>query len=326
MLFSNKTPNKNSPFVLKSKTPTKGNLHTTPKPKKDKMGNDSTPTQRENRPFSKETSREPFLLKFKTRESMAILQSLEEIHGELNFSEYDIFPVDKIDRAKKNIEDLLGYLGEQPICRHHRDLLNLYCDTEKEVVCVSCVYKGTGHKGHKVKALETVEKMLDLETIRNEEKSRSLVHQLDKIKGEIELMTKEIGENYMNISKYTTSIIDETINELNLMRTEMEKKLSLSYRRTVTVINRYSEALDKIVNHLDSSMEKTVIMNSLSKHLLFKELTHEDDLIESLVQKFNENRQLMEQWNKSNRDFEKIVLRKRNHTKERVDAFVVTEF
>ena len=74
----------------------------------------------------------------------------------------------------------------------------------------------------------------------------------------------------MNISKYTTSVIDETINELKHMRTEMEKKLSLSYRRTVTVINRYGEALDKIVNHLDSSMEKTLLMNSLSKHLLFK--------------------------------------------------------
>jgi prefoldin subunit 5 len=42
------------------------------------------------------------------------------------------------------------------------------------------------------------------------------------------------------ISKYTISIIDESIKELNAMKTDMEKKLSLAYRRTTTVINRYN--------------------------------------------------------------------------------------
>jgi prefoldin subunit 5 len=44
----------------------------------------------------------------------------------------------------------------------------------------------------------------------------------------------------MMISKYTISIIDESIKELNAMKTDMEKKLSLAYRRTTTVINRYN--------------------------------------------------------------------------------------
>ena len=53
-------------------------------------------------------------------------------------------------------------------------------------------------------------------------------------------MTKRIGENYMMISKYTVSIIDESIKELNSMKVDMEKKISLAYRRTTTVINRYN--------------------------------------------------------------------------------------
>ena len=73
----------------------------------------------------------------------------------------------------------------------------------------------------------------------------------------------------------------------------MEKKLSLAYRRTTTVINRYSDALDMIINHLDNHMQKTVVMNPLSKHILLKELTSENELIDSLVGKFQENRQLM---------------------------------
>jgi len=59
------------------------------------------------------------------------------------------------------------------------------------------------------------------------------------------------------------------------------------------VINRYNEALEMLINHIDSSIVKTVPMNSLSKHLVLKELTFESDIVESLVNKFIENRQLM---------------------------------
>ncbi len=48
-------------------------------------------------------------------------------------------------------------------------------------------------------------------------------------------------------------------------------------------------------------MQKTVVMNPLSKHILLKELTSENELIDSLVGKFQENRQLMEQWGRSNK-------------------------
>jgi hypothetical protein len=194
----------------------------------------------------------------------------------LNFNEYDVFPLQNIERAKHNIHDLLTYLGDEPICRNHKDLLNLYCDSDKEVICVSCVYKAGEHKNHKIKSLESVEKMLDLETIRFEEKTKGLVHHLNQLKEEIDFMTKRIEENYMMISKFTINIIDESIKELNAMKVDMEKKLSLAYRRTNTVISRYNEALDNIVNHLDFSIQKTVIMNPLSKHLLLKELSLEN--------------------------------------------------
>lgn len=42
-----------------------------------------------------------------------------------------------------------------------------------------------------------------------------------------------------------------------------------------------------MVNHLDNNVQKTVVMNSLSKHMLLKELTTENELIESLVSKFS---------------------------------------
>ena len=81
------------------------------------------------------------------------MQCLEDIYYELNFNEYDVFPLEHIEKAKKNILNLLNYLGDSPTCRYHKDLLNLYCESDKEVICVSCVYKPGEHKNHKIKSL-----------------------------------------------------------------------------------------------------------------------------------------------------------------------------
>jgi hypothetical protein len=56
-----------------------------------------------------------------------------------------------------------------------------------------------------------------------------------------------------------------------------------------------------VVNHLEVSVDKTMVMNNLSKYMLFKELTLESELIGELVGKFNENKELIEQWTRSNR-------------------------
>lgn len=65
--------------------------------------------------------------KYKTKEPFLILQALEDIYHELDFNEYDVFPLQNIEKAKKNIQELLGFLGDEPTCRYHKDLLNLYC-------------------------------------------------------------------------------------------------------------------------------------------------------------------------------------------------------
>jgi hypothetical protein len=141
MLFSAKTGLTQS----KSRTPQKNAgmfASTTKQTKKESKGDVK----------DKSSTKENTGIKYKTKDSYLILQSLEEIYAELSFNEFDVFPVENIEKAKKNIQNLLGFLGEEPTCRYHKDLLNLYCENEKEVVCVSCVYKDK-HKNHKVKSL-----------------------------------------------------------------------------------------------------------------------------------------------------------------------------
>ena len=121
---------------------------------------------------------------------MGILYSLEEIYNQLNFNEYDAFPQERIGEARKNIERLYVYYKDE-ICPKHEDLLNLYCETEKEVICVSCVYKGgQEHRGHKIKPIDSIDKIIEYETIRNEEKAKGLVNQLSILQEEIRQMEK----------------------------------------------------------------------------------------------------------------------------------------
>jgi hypothetical protein len=135
----------------RSKTPNKSGLGPTSTTKKDNSRFDTGQKDKKDK-----SGKENMGLKYRTKDSYLILQNLEEIYHELNFNEFDVFPLENIEKAKKNIQNLLTFLGDQPTCRYHRDLLNLYCDTDKTVICVSCVYKAGEHKSHKVKSIESV--------------------------------------------------------------------------------------------------------------------------------------------------------------------------
>ena len=124
MLFANKTVGGHH---NRSKTPQRNTISgssTHRVSKKDANNQDSA--QRD-----KSGMKEQPGFKFKTKDSFQILQALELIYNDLNFNEYDVFPLQNIEKAKKNIQDLLNYLGEEPTCRYHKDLLNLYCESDK---------------------------------------------------------------------------------------------------------------------------------------------------------------------------------------------------
>ena len=67
----------------------------------------------------------------------------------------------------------------------------------------------------------------------------------------------------------------------------MERKLSLAYKRTTTVINRYHESLEFMITRLEKGIQQSMAMSPLSRYLLLKELTMENDLIESLITKYS---------------------------------------
>lgn len=66
-------------------------------------------------------------------------------------------------------------------------------------------------------------------------------------------------------------------------------------------------------------------MNGLSKYLLLKEINKESVLMEEFINKFNENRILMDQWRRSQRESEKAVAKKKIVKQNRDDIIIVTE-
>ncbi len=72
----------------------------------------------------------------------------------LEFDSFDVFESDKINSAKLIVENLCKFLKEKPICIKHKEVLNLYCQTDKQLVCVECIYKlNPDHKNHSVKGI-----------------------------------------------------------------------------------------------------------------------------------------------------------------------------
>ena len=128
----------------------------------------------------------------------------------------------------------------------------------------------------------------------------------------------------MNISNNSMNIINDAIKELELMKEEFGQKLSLSYRRTNTIVKRYNECLELMISTLESNLKKASMMKGLSKYLLLREVNKDNVLMEDLIAKFNENRVLLDQWKRSMKETERIFTRKKKQTFNKEDVYVVT--
>lgn len=62
---------------------------------------------------------------------------------------------------------------------------------------------------------------------------------------------------------------------------------------------------------IDSNIQRSISVGSLSKHLILKSIMAEGFLIDELIGKFNENKQLIEQWRRSTKEFEKNIVKKK---------------
>lgn len=98
----------------------------------------------------------------------------------------------------------------------------------------------------------------------------------------------------------------------------------MAYRRTNTIVKRYSECLELMIATLESNLKKAGTMRGLSKYLLLREVNKDSQLMEDLIGKFNENRVLMEQWKKSMKEMERIMTRKKKQTFLKDDVYIVT--
>ena len=65
-------------------------------------------------------------------------------------------------------------------------------------------------------------------------------------------------------------------------------------------------------------------MRGLGRYLVLKEVNKESALIEDLIAKFNENKVLMEQWKKSMKETEKILVKKKKQKFRKEDVYIVT--
>ncbi len=79
-----------------------------------------------------------------------------------------------------------------------------------------------------------------------------------------------------------------------------------------------------MIKLIDSNLQKASSMRGLGKYLVLKELNTEAVLMEDLIGKFNQNKVLMEQWKKSMKETQKILVKKKKQKFRKEDVYVVT--
>ncbi len=79
-----------------------------------------------------------------------------------------------------------------------------------------------------------------------------------------------------------------------------------------------------MIKLIDSNLQKASSMRGLGKYLVLKELNKEAVLMEDLIGKFNQNKVLMEQWKKSMKETQKILVKKKKQKFRKEDVYVVT--
>lgn len=96
-----------------------------------------------------------------------------------------------LDQVGKNVAtyEMLFKNGMPQRCTRHNNILSLYCETERLPLCVSCMYHGTDHKGHKVLPLKNAAKAL---TTDNQNLRNKLQKRIERIEDVIRISTENL--------------------------------------------------------------------------------------------------------------------------------------
>jgi hypothetical protein len=116
----------------------------------------------------------------RVRDKLFVLPQIQEILQKLNFNTFQPFPFEEIELGRNRLNGIYATMKnrENPSCLNHAERLNLYCEKDRELVCVDCVYKDNKHKGHSIIPLDRIIKSLQFEVIRTQDKVQQVIDTL----------------------------------------------------------------------------------------------------------------------------------------------------
>jgi hypothetical protein len=131
----------------------------------------------ENKMMAPQTNQQPPI---KVRDKVFVLPQIQDILAKLNFNSFQPFPFEEVEEGRDRLNYIYKSMKEKstPGCLLHGERLNLYCEKDKELVCVDCIYKDQKHKGHSIVPLDRVIMGLQFETIRTQEKVQVIIDKL----------------------------------------------------------------------------------------------------------------------------------------------------
>uniref|UniRef100_A0AAY4CUM6 Uncharacterized protein n=1 Tax=Denticeps clupeoides TaxID=299321 RepID=A0AAY4CUM6_9TELE len=161
----------------------------------------------------------------------------------------------KVNRILSNmVEELKGERGHRNVCAEHGEMLQIYCLTDKALVCLVC-RDSRAHKGHKFQPLKEAAQQLKKKVQRDAPSTLALLREdiskvekfvalqrselncskerADRIKGQIRAQFKELVEELKKTEQEELRKVEQ-MKELVCMQenlTEMEKVLARAKER-----------------------------------------------------------------------------------------------
>lgn len=116
----------------------------------------------------------------KVKDKLFVIPQLQDVVSKLNLNSFQPFPFEEIEGGKEKMNGIYKKMKnkQEARCLVHGELVNLFCEKDKSMVCVDCVYKDQKHKGHTIIPLDKVIKTLQLEAIRITEKVQAVIDKL----------------------------------------------------------------------------------------------------------------------------------------------------
>ena len=132
--------------------------------------------------------------------------------------------------------------------KHPTEALNLFCEKEREMLCVICAHGDSTHKDktHNIVPLEKAKRVLELDAERIKEKVKLVADKLSDWHYKLESKLDDLSDTFKTISNVTDHLISIVLDEVRRIGEEFARNLQRDKSRAEKVLQSFAGSIEDI--------------------------------------------------------------------------------